>query len=322
MSTSCPLCDRTSFRIFIPRFYHFKGQDFDLVRCEGCDLIRVNPIPADSVIKEMYGDHYFQHDWISGRCEGSYPEVFAKRIGEYEQMMKKIQSRNGMVKGILLEIGSAGGGFLDFAKKWGWEVEGLEISSWGIEHARDYYGIQVEQGDFVHAKLVPDRYQCVFLGDVFEHFSDPRLAIEKLNRSLKVGGCAVLLLPMYLSSWCFRLFRLFASFMKSIGLPREFRITVRMEPKDPAMNPPYHLFEYSPRTLSCLFEKYGFEKPDIQGILGIPEFLWHEKEKENIFQHAIRILLLAMFKAIQFSAEHFNFPIVRALVIAQKVRAI
>ncbi len=320
MSLTCPICEQTAFRIFISKFYSFKGTDFDLVRCTHCDLIRVNPIPSDSVIQEMYSDHYFQHDWISGRCEGSYPEIFAKRIDEYEQAMKRLEGRNGAAKGTLLEVGSAGGGFLDFAKKRGWEVEGLEISSWGVEHARDYYGIQVRQGDFVHAELSRDRYQCVFLGDVFEHFSDPLLAMQKLNHCLKIGGYAVLLLPMYLSSWCFWLFRLLASFIKFIGLPRELRITIRMEPKDPAMNPPYHLFEYSPRTLTELFEKYGFEKPDIQGILGVPEFLWHPKEKENIFQCMIRILLLTMFKTIQFSAERFNFPIVRALVIARKVR--
>lgn len=316
----CPLCQKFVLRVLIRKFYYFKGQHFDLVQCKGCHLIRVEPIPTDEIIQGMYDDGYFHEDWISGRCRGTYPEIFAKRLEEYREVMQAIEQKVDPENNVLLEIGSAGGGFLDFAKRRGWTVEGLEISSWGVRHAQEYYGIKAHQGDLIHSDLPERRYQVVFMGDVFEHFSDPAQALQKLNHTLKEGGYLVLLLPMYLSSWCFNFFRLCAPLIRLVKISKECRVLIRLEPKAETFNPPYHIFEYSAKTMGELLEKSGFQPLEIKGVLPIPEFLKRTPERESLPSKAMRNLILLFYKAAKFGAENFNLPLVRARVIARKER--
>lgn len=320
MNQPCPICGGVVLRTFIPSFYQFKGKNFDLVKCGSCGLCRVDPIPGESEIKEMYGDEYFQENWVSGRCSGSYPEIFAKRIGEYRAVAEAMERETRGPKGTLLEIGCAGGGFLDFAKARGWKVDGLEISAWGVKHSEEHYGIAVRQGDLVRTELPENAYQAVFMGDVFEHFSDPVVSLEKINRSLRDGGLIVCLLPMYLSSWTFGFLRFLCGTMRSFGVSKEFLVLIRLEAKEAAVNPPYHIFEYSPVSIRRLLGKAGFRVLTVKGVLPVPEFLRKPSGIEPLHQRTVRMMTLFLYQAIKFGTEHFNFPLVRALVIARKER--
>lgn len=317
----CPICEIGRYRLLIQKFYHFKGNYFDLSRCESCLLIHVDPIPSNQLIEEMYRDEYFREDWIVGCYDGSYAEIMKKRIREeFQWVMDRVEKQRGPQKGTLLEVGAAGGGFLDFARKRGWTVEGLEISSWGVRHAMERYNIGLDRGNIVDASFRRNHYDVIFLGDVFEHVPVPMQVLQKLNQSMVTGGHLVMLLPMYVSSWCFRSLLFCAPFFRIIGIPRRLRILLKLEPKDSAGNPPYHIFEYSKKTISLLLGKAGFRPLDIRGTLPVPEFLDRPSEGERFIQKGIRNLIKSAYKMIKFSTERLNFPLVRALVIASKER--
>lgn len=314
----CPVCGSKARTIWLPSFYCFEGDNFDLSRCDVCRLIYVAPMPSDEIIQRMYGDRYFQEDFISSRYEGSYSDIFNKRRGEFEEVLGNIERYIPAAQRSLFEVGSAGGAFLQCAKMRGWNVSGLEISAWGVKNAKELYGISLTRGNFLHTDLPQSAYPVMFFGDVFEHFVKPLMAIEKINRSLAPGGYVVMLLPMYISSWTFRLFIAIRPLLKKLNLPQNFKVLLKLETKDSSFNPPYHVYEYSRKTVRQLLENNGFRVLAIKGNLPIPESLAHAQDGESLTQSALRQAALFVYKLIKFGTENFNFPLVRSLVIAQK----
>lgn len=314
----CPVCGAKNRKTLLSRFYQFEGDAFDLAQCSGCRLIHVDPMPTDEIVRRMYGDRYFQEDFISGRYEGSYSDIFKKRRGEFEEVLGNIEKYVPKAQRSLFEVGSAGGAFLQCAKTRGWNVGGLEISAWGVKNAQDLYGITLTRGNFLHTELPASAYPVMFLGDVFEHFTDPLAGIKKINRSLVLGGFVAMLLPMYISSWTFRLFIALRPLLKKLNLPQNFKVLLKLESKDESFNPPYHVYEYSRKTIRQLLENNGFRLLAVRGNLPIPESLAHAQGKESWTQAVMRNAALWIYKLIKFCTENFNFPLVRSLVIAQK----
>ncbi|KKT93401.1 MAG: Methyltransferase type 11 [Parcubacteria group bacterium GW2011_GWF2_45_11] len=315
----CPVCGSEARTTVLSSFYCFEGDHFDLSRCAGCRLIHVAPMPSDEIIQRMYGDRYFQEDFISSRYEGSYSDIFNKRRAEFEEVLGNIERHIPAAHRSLFEVGSAGGAFLQCAKMRGWNVSGLEISAWGVQNAQKLYGISLTRGNFLNTELPERAYPVMFFGDVFEHFVNPLTAIEKINRSLIPGGYVAMLLPMYISSWTFRVFIALRPILKKLNLPQNFKVLLKLETKDSSFNPPYHVYEYSRKTVRRLLENSGFKVLAIKGNLPIPESLAHAQGGESLTRMVLRQAALWVYKMIKFSTENFNFPLVRSLVIAQKI---
>ena len=80
--------------------------------------------------------------------------------------------------------------------------------------------------------------------------------------------------------------------------PKPFRILLKVEPVDEKKNPPYHIYEYSRKTISDLLERHGFCVEKIGGTLPIPEFLAGPQDGETTVQKIVRVTLLGIYKVI------------------------
>ncbi len=320
-SIKCPVCENQTISVFFPAFYHFEKVAYDLVKCKECQLIRVNPMPGDEVVERMYSDQYFKSDFISGRYEGSYEDILRKRRPEINEILQTLERSIPENKRSLFEVGAAGGAFLKCAKDRKWNVSGLEISSWGTRHSNEVYGVSVRQGNFQLTQLEDRAFPVMFFGDVFEHFTDPVHAIKKVNRSLTPEGYVVMLLPMYISSWTFPFFMSLRGFMKNFNLPKSFKVLLKFE-ADQEFNPPYHVYEYSRKSIAGLLKRHGFEMLMIKGNLPVPESLSSAKPNERFGAKSLRLITLGIYKILKFFSENFNFPLVRSLVIAKKVNEV
>lgn len=317
-SLACPACRGKKQDVFFSDFYHFKGVAYSLVKCAQCSLISVDPMPSDEVLGQMYSDEYFQTGFISGRIEGSYEDIYKKRLPEMEDNLFQMEKHIPKEKRTMFEVGAAGGMFLKCAKDRGWKVSGLEFSSWGTKHANETYGIPVIQGNFLHATLPEPQYPVIFLGDVFEHFTDPLFGIQKIHKSLEPEGYVVMLLPMYISSWTFRFFMSLRGLLKDAPLPKSFKTLLKFN-ADKDFNPPYHVYEYSKETITELLTRNGFHVLEIRGNLPVPESLSSGPADEATGSKIFRNIALGIYMTLKFFSENFNFPLVRSLVIAKKV---
>jgi SAM-dependent methyltransferase len=196
--------------------------------------------PDAAGLAELYSAEYFERDYRCGRvAESSFSE---EAFREENRGLLDLFARYAP-SGRLLEVGCAAGWLLKHARERGWEVRGVELSADAVAHARAL-GLDVIQGDLLGAQLPADRYDLVFMGDVLEHVPDAPAVVKEVARVLKPGGHLVLRGPITTHSIARALaLRLYAWAGRTIVL-RE---------------PPYHLWEFTPRPLRRLCATAGLE---------------------------------------------------------------
>ena len=92
----------------------------------------------------------------------------------------------------LLDVGCATGDFLDAGRAAGFDVEGLELSTWSCAVARER-GFTVHQQRLSElAVSAPAQYDVVSLIGVIEHFPEPRAEMANLAKLLRPGGVIVM----------------------------------------------------------------------------------------------------------------------------------
>ena len=111
--------------------------------------------------------------------------------------------------GLMLEIGSYCGLFLEEATHRGWKVVGVEPSTWATNYAKSNSKIPLEiiNSDFEHASVELNRdYDVLVSWDVLEHVPNPRKFIETSVGLIKPGGIFAFS-TVDIDSWFARLMR-------------------------------------------------------------------------------------------------------------------
>ncbi|MCC6759309.1 MAG: class I SAM-dependent methyltransferase [Candidatus Omnitrophica bacterium] len=188
-------------------------------------MVFANVVESDIV--QAYEKDYYQtiyHDYESDR------NIHDKNNIQFLQDIEKHFS-----PGTMIEIGSAFGFFLDTAKKRKWETTGYEMSEYASMIARDKYHQNIKTTDFLK-DVIPNKVDLIAMFDTIEHLLKPSHYIEKFSQTLKPGG-GLIITTGDISSFVARL----------------SGIKWRM------IYPPLHIYYYSPKTITRLLEKYGFE---------------------------------------------------------------
>ena len=99
-------------------------------------------------------------------------------------------------RGRLLDVGCASGMFVAVADQAGWQVTGLEVSSWAIERAQQ----RCPRATFVTGLLedqrfAPASFDVITLWDVLEHVHSPREAVQRVSEWLTPQGWLFLNVP-------------------------------------------------------------------------------------------------------------------------------
>ena len=192
----------------------------------------------------MYGEQYFESDFRCGSAPASYfstEEPFAREAASAFELIRDLTGKTG---GRFLEIGCAGGWLLKAAGEAGWKARGVEISKEAAEFAAKKLGLEVFCGSLNEATFPPESFDVIYMADVLEHVPDPVGFSVELRRIVAPQGYVVVCGPTALNALWRRLGMFF------YGLFGKTRSIA---------SAPYHLFEYTPRTLKRLFESVGFE---------------------------------------------------------------
>lgn len=208
--------------------------DRTIVRCKTCDLLFVSPrISSEKIIENYTGKSYFEReDSVTGYK--NYLQDRDLHVSFFQTQLRELENLGS--KGTLLDVGCAGGFLIEEAGKRGWKAEGVELSSFASDYARNTLGLKVTTCDLRSAAFAPDSFQVVVMDDVIEHFEDPLIEAKEVWRILKPGGIYMLHTPNAASLW-----RLF------------------MGSRWIHLKPDEHLFYFAPKTITRLLEKAGFE---------------------------------------------------------------
>lgn len=223
----CPLCGGESKK-------WGEKNSYTLYQCTECKLLFVHPLPKQI---DVYSQDYF-----SGAQEGfGYVDYDADKepmIPVFERYLDMCKTY-GKPKGKLFDIGAATGFFLEIAQKRGYDVSGVEYSSYATEKAKSK-NLQVYSGDLldpsIKETLEDGTYSVVSMLDVIEHMQHPFLQLEKVASMLEKDGLLLINTPNGES--------MLAKLLKT-----KWHLVV----------PPEHLFYFSPINLGAYLETSGFE---------------------------------------------------------------
>ena len=221
--TNCNLCGAYETSVIAIQ------DDYRMVRCARCGLVYLNPRPEPEILTTMYND-YHQRD---GRDGETWAVLMEKNFRDASALL----NRTFPERGKLLDIGCGYGHFVGIMQSLGWDATGIEPSPRTVKHARRK-GLHVIESTLDTAVFSENYFEAVTAFYVLEHLFDPLASLRKIFSVLKPGGMLILRVPHT---------------TPVVAMLGAFGIKNRL------YDPPFHLYDFCPKTLKTLFEHSGFE---------------------------------------------------------------
>jgi len=187
---ACDFCGSESIKqIYKLKDYQFKiPGEFNLVKCNGCNLLYLYPQPNWEILKVHYPTNY---DAYQLKPKSAF--TIWNHFGLYRRCSIISKYKKG---GMLLDVGCATGSFLTTMKNCGdWKLYGVEKSEYAVNLARKKDGINIYQGEIIDAKFPDNYFDVITWWDVLEHVPNPSASLYETYRILKPGGWVFIQTP-------------------------------------------------------------------------------------------------------------------------------
>jgi 2-polyprenyl-3-methyl-5-hydroxy-6-metoxy-1,4-benzoquinol methylase len=244
----CNLCGSMDRHPYCPE------NGLGLVECQNCGFVFVSPRPDPEELYALYGETYFHNDesGVVGYTNYIHDEANIRQTAQrrLRHLEKYMQS------GKLLDVGCATGFFLDEARQRGWDVVGLDVSSFGVEYARQHFGLTAHHTTLTDSEFPAASFDMLTMWDVIEHVPDPKAYVHQAAELLRSGGVISLATPDIDSIPA----RLAGKRWVGFKLSEE------------------HVYYFSVKTLSQMLNQAGFEVLDVRHIgKYVPLSLFHDR---------------------------------------------
>ncbi len=226
---TCPLCKRSESEFLFWNFdrrYRLPGK-FGTISCRGCGLVRISPRPTVESIGLYYPDDYGAYEGSPYTMETMRPgdrfglrdavrssvlahlgyfgddiKIWQKALGPMFTRIFNKKATYGFTSfprfvkdGRALEVGCGNGRFLSYLKHHGWNVQGIDLSPYAKDRAKELFDIDVFLGQVEDAPFENDTFDYIHLSHVVEHFFDPVSSMQKIKDLLKPGGTVYVEVP-------------------------------------------------------------------------------------------------------------------------------
>ena len=230
-TVACDLCHSMNTHDYLcvrDRIYNLPGE-FQLVKCDHCGLLYINPRPDRASIGAFYPDldyHAFRPD---GGIKAQVKKIL--RNSEAKSLL------DGLPQGArVLEIGCGTGELLVALRERGAQVMGIEPNAAAVATGQKTYGLHIEHGMLDDIPLEPGQFDLVLMKYALEHVHSPRETLTAIQKLLKTDGRAVFWVPNSESADA----RLFGVWWRGLDAPR-------------------HLYIFTPLTMRELIESAGMQ---------------------------------------------------------------
>lgn len=195
----CNNCGADDYSVIFPEN---KAQIHQVVKCNSCGLMYANPqtthtIDGKVAVKE---DKQLSEKELTKELNDFIPDknqYLKKQYVQQKDYLKVFDVIDKKNKGVLLDIGSYTGVFLQSAKERGWKTLGIEPLQIPRAYSEREFGLEVLASPFEIADIKEESIDAIVSFHVIEHIYDPKVFINKAYRVLKKGGILILETPTY-----------------------------------------------------------------------------------------------------------------------------
>jgi 2-polyprenyl-3-methyl-5-hydroxy-6-metoxy-1,4-benzoquinol methylase len=194
----CPLCKSPIMR---PRF---KLNGWQLVQCEACEFVYVNPRPPVEVIEQGYRIppplREIARYGSTFNLTTTYQQYYAHTADEKRQEMtntltKLLQiGKRRPAETKLLDFGCGNGAFLEQALAMGIDAYGCDLGDWMTSAMHDHNLLsRVFIGKFDQAPYEDESFDIIHARGVLGHLYSPRAVLRQFQKKLKPDGILTLM---------------------------------------------------------------------------------------------------------------------------------
>jgi SAM-dependent methyltransferase len=196
LPVECPVCDGKKFTVLYEPWVDIQDPvqlygaasgiqgTQTLVTCSDCGMIYENPRYPESVIIQGY----------MSSDESGHDSQRPMRVASFYNALMANRSLVPGVGAKVLDIGTAGGAYLEAATKFGYDAWGMEPSEMLVAEGKKR-GLNIEQGTIDRHQFEPGSFDMVSLWDVLEHVVDAKACLRECRRLLKPGGVLLINYP-------------------------------------------------------------------------------------------------------------------------------
>lgn len=233
---SCNICNSRQIKSIDPEYH--------LCQCTECGYVFDSPRPTLEEIIGFYSKKGQYDHWL--REDKSRVAIWTWRLNKLKKYLPL---------GRLLDVGAGIGEFLHYAQPFFSHVTGTEISSTGVQVARQKYDLELLHGQVETLDLPLASFDMISIFHVLEHVPSPVSFLARLKELLRPGGLLVCAVPNDVLAWRSRQNSLgkrlghkkFEHFSPVLGTPKVCSVEE------------VHLSHFTPLVLRRLFENSGFE---------------------------------------------------------------
>ena len=223
----------------------------DTLRLNAFGFYEIKQKPTPDELREYYAKRYYQENLTTYQPE--YPAEELEHIEGKLRLRHWVleQLREAKGTGSFLDIGCGEGWALDYFQRQGWEVLGLDFSSFSLEKFHPSLSDQLRTGDLYEEvqTLVAagQQFDVLWLDNVLEHVLEPADLLRQCRALIKPNGVLVVDVPNDFSALQLHL-------LDSGQIDRPFWIAL-----------PDHLSYFNPTGLRNLAEATGWNIAKVIG---------------------------------------------------------
>ena len=227
-----------------------------------CGYYSVIDIPSETDLQSFYNEKYFQNSKGSYQTDYSSDELLFFR----NKIMQRLAAGNeisNQKRGKFLDVGCGEGFALSTLKGQGWDVCGIDYSSYGTDVHNPDCSKFLKIGDFTSLAnefvSAQEEFDLIWLINVLEHAREPEVILKHLKDILAPGGVIAITVPNDFSE-------LQKLFLSNGLVDSPYWIA-----------PPEHLHYFTAESLKALVGKSGFQCGDMLADFPIDWFIANEE---------------------------------------------
>jgi len=218
---SCPICSNGGID------YALQKNNYSFDSCKNCDFLFLNPMPDQNTLNKIYTEE-------DTKTKDGYKKASSRLRRAFIKLPRFLPyaiNKNCMDFG-------CGGGFIAYALSFiAKSSSGVDINKKAIAYAKKRFGrVNYFNADFKKLLDSENQYDFVHSSELIEHVSDINLYMRVLENLVKKNGYLYVTTP-------------------DLGHPKVPNNITEWD----VLCPPIHVQHFTKKTVTKLFNKYGFE---------------------------------------------------------------